>query len=596
VSKDQFNRRIIQILGIRQPRCAERHGVAPCEATGVECHNTFATCTFRSAYRREGAIEWMFAKPGDPFPWTGAQDGEHIRTNCLPVLRSVSVISSTINVATSRIGESPFGVVGSLSFEIDDLPWRNEFGDFYRDDRAQIIEAPFWALWKARIGEAVTQCQVFLYTGYEGQTLDQFQRQRYDLRTVNGPSNGSVKGEADSPLRKLGRRYAQFPRATDIQLINPLDTSSLAVRVRVQSEADLDDDFGNTAPRKFLRIGSEVVQYTGFDEVDAPVYDLTGVQRGAIGTQPQEHRADAACQRHGRFERIRGYEAVRYLIRDHTVIDNDLIDDAQWDAEGSTFLGTIQLTGDVPEPTPVESLAGELARDGLFNIWWDDREQTIPLLANRPPTEVPFFVSDDYNIVANGSALMTDTEARITRARLSYGKIDPLAGDDFVNFDFERIRISVDGELPDFADGSIRESRIVSRWIRTVANAILVNASILQRYRFSPDYMLIDLDAKDRDAVLLGGVVDLETKDVITSEGEKDVQRWQVISWTEIEPGHKFRVKLQSYFFVGRFARIMPNSAPDYETATQAERDTGGFIADNVTGLMPNGDPPYLLW
>jgi len=54
-------------------------------------------------------------------------------------------------------------------------------------------------------------------------------------------------------------------------------------------------------------------------------------------------------------------------------------------------------------------------------------------------------------------------------------------------------------------------------------------------------------------------------------------------------------VEMQSFQFVGKFAVIMESNAPDYADATEDERLFGAWIADGTTGLMPNGDDPYLI-
>jgi hypothetical protein len=46
---------------------------------------------------------------------------------------------------------------------------------------------------------------------------------------------------------------------------------------------------------------------------------------------------------------------------------------------------------------------------------------------------------------------------------------------------------------------------------------------------------------------------------------------------------------------VGKFAVIMENDAPAYADATEAERLVGCWLADETTGLMPDGSDPYLI-
>lgn len=45
----------------------------------------------------------------------------------------------------------------------------------------------------------------------------------------------------------------------------------------------------------------------------------------------------------------------------------------------------------------------------------------------------------------------------------------------------------------------------------------------------------------------------------------------------------------------GRSAGIAPDGTPDYASATDQQKQVYAFISDDTTGLMPNGDPPYLI-
>jgi hypothetical protein len=117
----------------------------------------------------------------------------------------------------------------------------------------------------------------------------------------------------------------------------------------------------------------------------------------------------------------------------------------------------------------------------------------------------------------------------------------------------------------------------------------------LLRYRLIPKYLSLELDAKDR-SIGVGGVVAVATAGFVDTEGGMLSTLWQVVKADEFRPGDAIRLELQSYFFIGRFGFIMPSTATDdYATATDAEKETGLYIADETTGLMPNGDPPYLI-
>jgi ABC-type dipeptide/oligopeptide/nickel transport system ATPase component len=123
-------------------------------------------------------------------------------------------------------------------------------------------------------------------------------------------------------------------------------------------------------------------------------------------------------------------------------------------------------------------------------------------------------------------------------------------------------------------------------------NALQIAARILLRYRLVPRYLRFDVDAKDR-SIELGDVCDVQTREVVDTEGNALSTRWQVIGAEEVKSGHTLRLELQSYEFIGRFGFIMENDANDYASATAAELLNGCYLADG--DLMPDGGDPYLL-
>lgn len=584
-------RRTVQIVELIQPRCDLRFGVGDCTATGTpKCYQTWQTCKAKTVFNRDGFVRWRFCRAGDPIGRIYEQDGaDDIATNAYPVLLSVSTQPTRINVGSSRSGESPFGLRATVSVELSDFRFQNEVGDFYADERT--VKASFAGLFLARLGEAASQLTLNVYNGYAGETLAEMQVSRFDVDAITGPSGGRWQITGADPLSRASAKRATFPRSTDIRLNEALseDADDLDVVVSATVEADLSDAFGNTAI-SYLRIGSEILSYTGYTDDGEGIWTLGGVIRGALNTQIGAHEIDAGCQRVGHYSNIQPYEAAKDLLVNHSGFPIGLIPTDQWDEEGATYLSTLRVTGTVSEPTAVEALIGELSRDGMFSTWWDERGQVIPLLAVRPPSGTPDTLSDRSHIVAISFEKSPDD--RITRSVVFYDQVDPTKTlDDYTNYRSQRIRIDTEAEADEYADASIRERRIFSRWIRTDANSLLLGASLLFRYRVTPEYATLTLDGKDR-SIAVGDVLDLETADVIDASGSARVTRWQVIEAEETTPGHSVRFVLQSYEFVGRFGFWMDTGAPDYDAATDEEKDEGMFWADNDS-LMPGGDDPY---
>jgi len=587
----------VQYVGIKQRRCSLRYGVAPCTASGGPyCYQTWGTCGDQVNITTGGSITWMFCRNVAAIMPLYSRDGEHIRTNALPLLTSVLPSSSEINVGAQRSAVSPLGVGSSVTLTFQDAPFDDRVGDPYLSLRSSRKDAPFWALFRAR-NAFYTGAVVSVYDGYVGQALEDMQRRDYIIEAVAGPdASGKVTVTATDPLRLAEAKESKFPPEISAALVNALDLTQTDVRVSAHAE-DLDKACGNTGARKFLLIGSEIIQYSGHT-LDGDGYrTLTGVVRAVLGSVAEEHEVDDAIGRVGRYENLQHWAAAADLIDNHTPIPDGYRDDAQWQDEGQNYMTTQKAGRTVVTPAAVGDLLGELCQQGGFSIWWDERRQTIPMLANRPPATEPIVISDNASIVARTAGLTDDTKAQISRVAVYYDLRSPFDTGEPENYRI--LRLNIDGfvESP-AASGSERTLTIYADWITRETDALRLAARLLLRYRLIPQYLTLDLDAFDgatRRAVNNGDVFDVTTGALINSEGHPLSTRWQAIAVDDTAPGHRLRLKLQSYRFIGRFSWIVPSDAPDYAAATEAERDFGCWLADETTGLMPNGDQPYLL-
>ncbi len=588
-----YGRETVVIVELEQPRCSNRFGVSPCTATGTpKCFNNFWTCLDKANYAPSGSLTWRFCRPQDKVDWLYEEaTADDIKTNALPFLVSASTFSSKINIGAARKGESPLGVNSTAKVTLESPPWDDHVGDFYLADRSSIPNAPFWALWAAR-NPLYPNMILRIYEGYVGQALSAMQVRVFDLENVDGPSsNNQWTLTGRDPLDKARGDNAKFPPTSDIELAADISDTASSIPVTCL-ESELDLVLGNVS-EQYAIIDSEIIQYTGYTGTE-PDLTLTGVSRAQLGTVAASHSAEEAVQRVARFEQYEMYKAARDLLRDFANIPSAYIPFADWTAEGSTFLSTLKATTTITQPEAVEDLVGELCRDGMFSIWWDDRDQEIKLLAVKPPQGTPTAWTDGDNILLNSFQKKTVTDDRMTRISIYFGQRDPTEGlEDGANYRNRRIYIDAEVESENGSGGEIVENVIYSRWITTFSNALLVGASMALRYRLPPQYVTINIDAKDR-SIAMGDVVDITSRNVVDTEGNSVSSRWQVIQLDEVKSGETLQATLQSYQYVGKFAIIMENSAPDYASATDEEKLSGCWIAEN-TGLMPDGSDPYLL-
>lgn len=591
--ENTYGRRPVVVVEIIQPRCSNRFGVSPCTATGTpKCYNCYWTCKDKTNYNTDGSITWRFSRPQDNVGWLYEEtDANNIKTNAIPILKSVSTTSSRMNPGASRKGESPLGRRATAQITFSNGVWDDHVGDFYLADRtARTDNVGFWTLLLAR-NPFYPDWQVKIYEGYEGQALSSMSVRLYDLEVIDGPNNNDeFTVTCRDPLDRVRGKNAKYPPTSQIDLADDIEAGDTSIPVTCL-ETELTATYGNTT-EKYVVIGDEIISYTGYTGTE-PDFTLTGVQRGRVNTAAAAHTANDAVQRGAYHVNQLLYQVAEYILTDHTTLPSSYVNaSGQWDDEGGTFLSTLKCRTFIGEPTPVEDILGELCRDGLFSIWWDEREQVIPLLAVRPPQKTPAQWTEGDNLITFGKTVRMDD--RMTRVTSFFGPRNFLLNlDEPKNYENRRIRVDGEVELEEAAGGKIFENTIFSRWTQTFGNALLVGASLLLRYRLPPEYLTLTVDAKDR-ATSIGDVIDLTTRDIRDTEGNALETRWQVIAVEEIEAGHRIQLELQSYNFVGKFAIIMANTAPDYATATDAEKESGCWFSEN-TGLMPDGSDPYLL-
>lgn len=588
-------RQPVTIVELEQKRCSLRFGTAPCAATGTpKCYQTHSTCRDTPNYTPSGTIKWRFV--GDrleQFAVGDFADADNIATNAIPCLVSVSTAESQINPGSILDGKSPFGVTAKVTVTLSDIPWDDHVGDFYLSDRAWVAagrqlqdRAGFWSLFTAR-NEVSSDMFLRIYDGYVGQSLGEMRQRLYLLDRINGPNaSGTVTITGLDPLRLTDDEKAEYPRTSQLDLFGDVSASTTSITV-FGAEADLSDDFGMDGG-KYIRIDDEILSFTGYTDAGDGRYILSGVTRGVLETASAGHSDRDKCQRVANIDNELSWQIVDHLLRDHTPMPAAFLNIAQWDAEGSLYSPTGRMSRVLSEPQSVKKLCGELCQQGLFNIWWAEFDQKVKMLAVRPPDIAPVMLTDESNNL-DGTSVTMDPDARLTRVTVFYDIKGPLRS--ITAPESYRYRFTSVDEETEGVTGKPIIKTIYAPWIKTRSMAVALGVRLLARYRRTPRFMVVKVDAKDRN-VQVGTVADIATASFIDAEGERMVSRWLVTGSKEIEAGHTYMLDLQTYEYVGRFAVYMPDDAPDYDAATEAERGNGGWYANDL-GEMPDGTEGY---
>lgn len=589
MSETDVGREPLQIIEIEQPLCSLEYGVSPCTAAiGVtgdrKCFNTSKTCQDTANYDPSTTLTLRFAKPQQTIPSD---------IFVIPSVASASTSPTEINVVGGDNSKGPLGVRAKLTVTFQDHPYSDNLVDKYRTERGYIAtdRGTFWSKWLAR-NPYYNQYVIRVKDGYVGQTLAEMNTRTYFIEAINGPdASGRVTLEAKDVLKLADNDKAQAPAASPGELMIDYAEGASISTLRV-TRADATD---YPAPGT-VRINDEVMTYTGVSTISSTEINLTGVTRATDGTDPEDHDAGDRVQLCLRYTEQRPDVIAEDLLTNYGFVPASFIPTADWDAEASIWLEQFRLTTLITEPVGVNDLLGEITEQALFYIWWDERDQEVKLKALRPVyTDTVFDVNDTNNILKGTVALRARPKERVSQVWTFFQQRNPTEKLDEEK-NYRRIRIRIDGDAESSLQyGEPRIKKIYSRWIQSDALAVQTNAKLLARFRDTPEYFSFRLDAKDRN-IWTADIINSTVDSVVDDTGSPEPRRWQIVSAEEIQPGEVVQYKAQFFEYqeTARFSYIMENDAPIYADATEEERTVGCFMSTDE-GLMPNGDPGYLL-
>lgn len=563
---------------IDQDYCQQEFGVSPCTATGTaKCYKTRASCQSTAAYDR-GTLTLKFSENHQDVP----QDEGYV----IPSVEGVSLTSSKVNIATNNKSQGPLGNRASATVTFADHPDADRATDPYLSTRTYnpIDRGTFWSKWLARnpyyAGRALR-----IYEGYVGQAVSAMQCRHYIIERITPPdSAGKVMVTAKDPLKLADGDRAKAPRKSTGVLFGAITNAQTSITVEGAGLVD----YPATGT---LRIDDECMTYSSRALDSASNLVFSGITRATDNTTADAHDDDTIVQTCIRYTTANSWDVAYDLLVNYAGISSSYVPFTSWATVGTEYLTALPVTTLITEPTDVDQLVGELGRDTLSYYWWDDRAQLIQLSAIRPAAQPDYYLDDDSNIIADSLARWPDNDQRITEVWTSYLPLSAVADlGKPTGYQTTRVRINTAETSADlYGDVKIRE--INSRWIVTAAHAIQVNAVIGQRFKDSPEYVKLRLDAKDR-AIGIGNILGISNRNIVDIHGNTTYKRYEVISAKEIKAGELVELEAVSFQYIGNAGAWMESTANPYATATQLERDSGFFWSES-NGLMPDGTPGY---
>lgn len=576
--ENTLGRQSLQIIEIDQDFCTRTYGTAPCTAavgaTGsIKCFNTRKTCQDTANYLA-GTQTLRFTK---------AQENLPKDIYLIPSLVSVSTSPTVLNTASGSKDQKPLGIRATLTATFIDHPHNDRVVDPYRDSRGYdpIETGTFWTKWLAR--NPYYQNRVIrLKEGYVGQDLGDMVTRTYLIDSINGPdSGGKVTLKAKDVLNLADDDKAQAPAPSVGELIEAELAAETTLRVTGATASEY------PAPG-VVRINSELITYTGVSTISGTEINLTGCVRGTNGTTAADHSSEDRVQWCLEYASVNAVDVAEDLLTTYAGVDASYIPSVDWGTERDTWLAPFTVSTIISEPTGVTKLLGELTEQCLFSIWWNERDAEIKLRAVRPVTETPTELTDEAQIIAGSAQIIREPKERKTQVWTFFLQKDLTEGlDEEKNYRRVRIRADLEREGADLY-GESRIKKIYSRWLQTDAQVINLNSRTLARYRDTPQYMTVEVDAKDR-ALWTGDVVEVQHRNVVDVTGEQIRQIYQIISAEEVAAGHKVKYKLLRYEFIGNAALWAANSQADYTASTESEQQTYLYWSDE-NGLMSTGE------
>lgn len=565
--------------------CSRRWGVSPCTAAlsainPRKCVNTFFTCRATDAYAAE-VVTLTLTKQGQVLPIAGRY---------FPCLMSVKEDEQTVNLAGSDPKLAALGRRAQAKWRAADFVYEDRFLDPYYDERisgaAQFSGVgyqpvgSFWQRLRARDP---------YFAGYpvrinRGRVVDGAlvtDRTTHYILTEFDPSDGRADFEAVDVLDLASNERALCPKPSQGRLAADLaiDAESLTL-----TPTGVGAEYGATG---YVTIGREVIRYSA-KSGDT----LTGLVRGRFNTQAATAKADAAVQEAWRYTGP-AYQGVNILLTQFAPVPSSWVPLADWQAEAADWF-SVDVDVIVTKPVPVTRLVGELSILG-FSLFTDLEAQRIEFRPNRPlfPAEraAALAITDD-DIVGMPKYEGRDDE-RLTRVEFRSVQIDPTQEMSDDNFYRQYLGIEGDAEDPR-AYGDVRYRLEKTRWLNQGRDAIIrvLAQRYLRRFSTAPIRVTVRVKRRKYGGVKLTDVVTLTTTRIPSAWGAVDGAQYQVIKRASPNDG-EIDLTLQRFDYAGNFGFWAPNDAPDYDAASDAQKDTMAFWGPNTGNTWPDGRPLY---
>lgn len=569
-------RRLFTIVELDMDFCSLTFSVPPCPAVlagpGLQCYNTFATCPVKPS----------FVKTIKTYKFVKFEPNIPVGQNYFPALVDANITSARITPGAG------LGARASATVTLQDFSDTDQFTDPYFATRTYtpMDTGTFFGKFLARNPNYYGRT-MRVRTGYltDPFNLNNFQTRSYIIEKIVGPDrNGKVTITGRDTL--LLAQDTVAPPANKGKLTAPMTA------LEVTSFTIDEDGASFPSANGIVRIEKELIRYAS--RTGNVFSTLT---RGVSGTTAVAHNQDDSVQRCLEYVNTNAVNIAYDLLTTFAGVPPASINLTAWNAERDIWLTDYMFSSIITKPTKISTLIAELTEQALFDIWFDDVQQTIRLKAFAPPQgNVVINTITSDTIIQDSVSIEEMNDKRLTRVMVIFGPID-YTQELTEERNFTNITLSIDTEAESTnLFGDERTHKIYSRWISSTQSAVANRTAtrILNRYRNTPVRIKLSVDEKNSE-LNAGEFADLVSFRVQQPSGAARQLFVQIIEAQEID-AHTINLTMLNTNFKNNYAFVGPNTLLTYLNETAANRQRYAFIGNNNTpSTMSNGDPPYLI-
>ncbi len=575
--------------------CELDYGVAPCVAaiptTGNrECYNTFKTCQDKAHYTATTKVHTFYSA----IQVASVADTLFDAAHGIPCVKGCSFVPTKVDRKAGLAQRA------SVSVQLMDTTHNDSGVDKYIANRTYpTTNGTYFSKLLAR-NPYYYQRKLVIKTGYlqaDGTVDDDgLQESVYFIDKIDGPdANGNVTITGKDVLTFIDNDKVKLPAPTKLTLSAFINAAVTSITLLC---ADTSTDI--PATEGYLCIDNEVMRVT-VDSTDA-THAYCTVVRGALNSTAATHDAATKAQYCYIIGEIDGVtarvdEVIYQVLVDGTVpIAN--IDAAGFTLEGDDWGSGMDFFGVITAPTGVKDIIRQITEQSGAYIWFDVREQVVKFRLTHPAISDDITsLNEEYNFVEQSLSVKVDDAERLTQVIYHYGILDPtrdLASPE----NYQGVYSPVNLEAGDPNGNEYRTARIrniFGRWVpfSGYGAASSVADRMADAYQVPLVSISFRLDAKDA-ALWVGSTVVVDSRSFVDDTGTRKPQIALITEAKENIAGSDIAIVCQVSQDRSRFAIIMPDDTPDYDSASAEQRDPGGFIADDATETMLPDDP-YLI-